>query len=174
MPELLRSTGIDGNGRLRTYTEYSCNECGLISKERNDKFKHRKGLCKDCLFKNKSKEYVKNADLELVGANIMYDRFNKRYAKKGLHCNIKGKELLNLLKANCHYCNEEPSNEMNYKQKYFSYTFKYNGLDRIDSSKGYIKGNVVTCCKKCNLAKSDLSYKEFINHIKKIYKNLCQ
>lgn len=29
------------------------------------------------------------------------------------------------------------------------------GLDRIDSSKGYVPGNVQPCCKECNRIKSD-------------------
>lgn len=172
MPVLKCDTGIDSKGRLRSYTLYSCESCGKDCRVRNDVYKHRKGLCIDCVYENKSKKYQEKVDLELVGANIMFDRFNKRYSKKGLNCNIKGKELLELLKSDCHYCGQEPSNSLEYKQKYFSYSFKYNGLDRVNSSKGYIKGNVVPCCKKCNLAKSDMSYQDFINHIKRIYKNI--
>lgn len=38
-----------------------------------------------------------------------------------------------------------------------------SALDRMDSSKGYIKGNVTPCCKKCNGLKSDAySYEEFM------------
>jgi len=45
------------------------------------------------------------------------------------------------------------------------------GLDRIDSSKGYILGNVRTCCKACNLAKNSLSEKDFKRWVKKIYRH---
>ncbi len=61
---------------------------------------------------------------------------------------------------------------MQYKQLNFKYNFIYNGIDRIDSSKGYIQGNVVTCCRTCNVAKMDMDYKEFINHITKIYNHI--
>lgn len=172
MPVSKCETGIDSKGRLRTYSIYSCISCDKDCRERNDIYKQRKGLCKDCLYKSKSKEYQKKVNFEEVCANIMYDRFNKRYSKKGLSCNIKGNELLQLLKSDCHYCGQEPSNVLEYKQKYFSYSFRYNGLDRVDSSKGYIRGNVVPCCKKCNLAKSDMSYQDFLNHIIRIYKNI--
>ena len=38
-----------------------------------------------------------------------------------------------------------------------------SALDRMDSSQGYIKGNVTPCCKKCNGLKSDAySYEEFM------------
>jgi hypothetical protein len=36
-----------------------------------------------------------------------------------------------------------------------------SGLDRIDSNKGYIKGNVRPCCKVCNIAKNSMSESEF-------------
>lgn len=42
------------------------------------------------------------------------------------------------------------------------------GVDRVDSSIGYIKENCVRCCQKCNKAKNDMSVAEFINHCKKI------
>jgi hypothetical protein len=46
--------------------------------------------------------------------------------------------------------------------------FRYNGIDRVDSSMGYVAGNVVPCCSTCNRMKLDHSYDDFIAHIKKI------
>lgn len=37
-----------------------------------------------------------------------------------------------------------------------------NGLDRVDSSLGYVEGNVVPCCTDCNVAKMDRSAHDFI------------
>ena len=36
------------------------------------------------------------------------------------------------------------------------------GLDRVENRKGYVRGNVVACCKFCNMAKSDLSVWEYV------------
>lgn len=60
-----------------------------------------------------------------------------------------------LLMFPCHYCDGpvEPGGV---------------GLDRIRSHEGYIPGNVVACCLKCNTAKSDLSKKEFFAHLTKM------
>jgi 5-methylcytosine-specific restriction endonuclease McrA len=175
MPVLKVDTAIDSKGRLRSYTIYDCSICGVECKERNDKFRQRKGLCRECVYQRNSKRYQENADFEKVATNIMFDRLNKRYSKKGLICNLSTEELYKLLKGSCHYCGNGLLNKMEYKQKHFTYNFFYNGLDRIDSKKGYIRGNVVSCCKKCNLAKSDMEYKEFISHIERIYKHIiCQ
>lgn len=44
-----------------------------------------------------------------------------------------------------------------------------NGVDRVDSSKGYVEGNMVSCCKYCNRAKSDLSQAEFFALCARVY-----
>ena len=123
-----------------------------------------------------SKNELLNKDLEVVCANIFKSRLDKRYFKRGLICSLNGSETLKLIKSNCHYCGDEPKNIFKYRQKHFSYDFIHNGIDRIDSSKGYIQGNVVSCCKECNISKMDTDYFEYLKRIEKIYKNriLCQ
>ena len=82
--------------------------------------------------------------------------------------------------SKCFYCNSEPSNrqpDIRYETRngrkdklvITDFILKYNGIDRIDSSKGYISGNVISCCKNCNTAKNILSQKEFKDLIKRIY-----
>ena len=50
--------------------------------------------------------------------------------------------------------------------------FRYNGIDRVDSSKGYLPNNVVACCTTCNRMKLDHSRNEFITHLKSIIAHL--
>lgn len=42
------------------------------------------------------------------------------------------------------------------------------GLDRVDNARGYILGNVVSCCKTCNFSKHILDRDEFIAHCEKV------
>ena len=46
------------------------------------------------------------------------------------------------------------------------------GLDRIDGPKGYVVGNVVPCCRNCNMLKGDMltseETKALINHLRLI------
>lgn len=73
-----------------------------------------------------------------------------------------------LIFSNCYYCNKKFS-----MIKIFNKTkFKYNGVDRIDSGKGYFKKNVVSCCTDCNRMKWNNNLTNFYNQIKKIVKNL--
>lgn len=62
----------------------------------------------------------------------------------------------------CHYCGSEASNCA-------KKVFKYNGLDRLDNSRGHDLDNLVPCCWTCNEKKSDMNYDEFISWISKIY-----
>jgi hypothetical protein len=75
-----------------------------------------------------------------------------------------------ITKQDCYYCGKEPSRIR--KNKYNNGNYIYNGIDRIDSSKGYILENCVPCCTQCNIAKNATPQDEFINWIKKVYKHM--
>lgn len=45
-----------------------------------------------------------------------------------------------------------------------------NGIDRIDSTKGYTEDNIVPCCSMCNYMKQDYTHEEFIEQCKRIAK----
>ena len=45
----------------------------------------------------------------------------------------------------------------------------YNGLDRVDNSRGYEPSNVVPCCRRCNRAKDDMSSQEFMKWLGQAY-----
>lgn len=66
----------------------------------------------------------------------------------------------------CFYCGETLSNC--YKQRGEGREFRYNGIDRLDNTKGYEEGNVVSCCGQCNRAKGTLSKDDFIAWIKRV------
>ena len=89
-------------------------------------------------------------------------------------------EAICLLKGDCGYCGSRPSNEYNMvrnlgkkcqeKTKESHTTILYNGIDRIDSSKGYVSDNCVSCCKICNQAKMDMILVKFEEWIEKLIK----
>lgn len=54
----------------------------------------------------------------------------------------------------------------------FSDKFTYPTIDRIDSSKGYIKGNVCICTFIANIMKRDMTTDQFKEQIKLLYKNI--
>jgi len=74
-------------------------------------------------------------------------------------------EHVYLFKQNCYYCNLPPSNIL----KAYNSSYIYSGIDRIDNTIGYTIDNVVSSCKKCNIAKFSGTQLNFIKWIKSLY-----
>ena len=90
--------------------------------------------------------------------------------KRNLEWNLTEEQFKNLIQGNCKYCNSLPE-----KRQTVSYKDDFeliNGIDRINSSKGYTIDNCVSCCTHCNIMKYDMSLSDFKEHISKIYKNI--
>lgn len=68
----------------------------------------------------------------------------------------------------CFYCGAKPSNICKDKGQHGEYI--YQGIDRVDNSRGYVEGNVVACCAMCNRMKLAYSQKEFLEHVARIAK----
>jgi len=157
-----------------------CKQCKVI-KGLNDFPKHpqmfdgRLNKCKKCrklnnkLYRKKNKvkiantnkRYAKQHRKERTRDQIKYRQtFKGKYCtlrttakRRGLPINITLEEFILLVDQICYYCGE-PN--------------KTKGLDRIDNGKGYIKGNVVSCCFWCNNWKSNRKMKDFVEHCQKI------
>ncbi len=85
--------------------------------------------------------------------------------KKGWENNLDMiylEELLNKQGNKCYYTNKNFGND----------EFNSPSVDRIDSSKGYIKGNVVICRAGINIMKNDLDLESFKKEVCNIYENL--
>jgi len=107
--------------------------------------------------------------------NSLYGQYKRAATKRNLKFELNEKTFRLLTKKNCYYCDKPPTNvskgHRRNKNGYVS-EYVYNGIDRVNSSKGYEKNNIVTCCGSCNQMKMDLSLKEFKQNIYKIYNNL--
>lgn len=88
-----------------------------------------------------------------------YSQYRLGAGYRNLQFSLTYQEFQELVMNNCDYCGDPPED-------------RRNGIDRVDSSVGYIKENCVACCYFCNLAKSDWTKEQFITKIEKIYKHL--
>jgi hypothetical protein len=79
---------------------------------------------------------------------------------------LPNEEVYLLFSQNCFYCGTEPSNVR--RRKKGGSEFRYNGIDRVDNAKGYTSGNVVSCCKSCNIAKHAMPAQDFISLCKRV------
>jgi hypothetical protein len=82
-------------------------------------------------------------------------------------------KFLELSKQNCHYCGVPPSNNSNVykngkrasKEIIAKAYYIYNGLDRVDNSRGHYIDNVVPCCRMCNYSKRDSTLDSFQKYL---------
>jgi 5-methylcytosine-specific restriction endonuclease McrA len=90
--------------------------------------------------------------------------------KRGLEYKLTEKQFSEITKKDCYYCGEKPKGITNGKRTNRAYIF--NGLDRIDNTKGYTTDNVVPCCRNCNYAKHQLTLQEFKEWIRRVYNRM--
>lgn len=98
-------------------------------------------------------------------------RLYKSNAKNKNHAfELTTEKFVSLISSNCDYCGRKPHQKLwQGKSSALHLAFRWNGIDRVDSAKGYVEGNVVPCCKPCNEMKSDRSREEFLELIKAVY-----
>ena len=128
--------------------------------------KKRKIISCGCYKKNRLRNESRKYDYSDGTWYVLYNE-HKRTAKKRQLNWLQFQEYKDWLinNPNCWYCDEEPS-ERKYK---YGLTIKANGIDRIDSFKGYVLNNIRTACEGCNKFKLAETEKEFFLKIKKIY-----
>lgn len=97
----------------------------------------------------------------------VYKDYEQAAIKKGRIFNLTLEYFKELISEKCFYCDSPPLNIIYSGNKQILY--KYNGVDRIDNNLGYVEGNVVTCCKNCNIAKHTMDKDKFLDLISKIY-----
>ena len=149
---------------------HNCKDCGRKSvlksyhknSEKHLEFrKNNQELIKD----RKRRHYLNNKD-KILKKNRAYNKTQKgkfnyyktRARKKSLQWGFTFDEFVSdFWQKNCFYCGDK---------------IETVGIDRLDSSKGYIKNNCKPCCKFCNTAKMETDFEDFIKSIKKIYEYL--
>jgi hypothetical protein len=102
--------------------------------------------------------------------NTLFNQHKWRAREKNREFSLTKDEFRKLIFSNCFYCGREPSQRS--INRYSNGDTIYNGLDRIDNSKGYIEDNVRPCCRQCNVAKNKHSEKDFKIWAKSVYENL--
>jgi hypothetical protein len=95
----------------------------------------------------------------------------------GVSCTLSNAMIDALSLRPCYYCGSEPVSK-----RLIQRTLKglscyiavggYNGIDRVDNSKGYTPENCVSCCWSCNNLKGNLTSSDFIDRATKIIAGL--
>lgn len=138
-------------------------ECTVCGKHYHDKELNYAGMCN---IKNCAHCGMPTND---PGINTLYREYKDGAHNRKLVFNLTHEEFLKLINGSCYYCGEMPEERIKTSSKGNKYTISVNGIDRLDSSKGYTIDNCVSCCTFCNRAKSNYSIDYFLNKISKIY-----
>jgi hypothetical protein len=89
------------------------------------------------------------------GVVLTYYKRNARLA--GHEWALTADQFWKLIQDRCHYCGAPPR-----QHRIIGRNLTHNGIDRIDSTKGYTTDNVVSCCTTCNRAKLTMTAPEFL------------
>jgi len=140
-----------------------CKEWKLTSEYNKDKSRwdDLHPWCRVCWNKQQKEYHLKNKNKVKLRQKKYYNSWCGRYTsykatakQRKLDFTLTKTEFAGIISQPCYYCGELAEN--------------FNGVDRVDSNKGYEVSNCVPCCWECNKMKNDTSKKEFIKKCKQI------
>jgi hypothetical protein len=102
--------------------------------------------------KEKSKETQRNYYQSPKGK---YGSYKNGAKERNINFDLTFNDFIGYWQLPCNYCGND---------------IVTIGIDRIDSSIGYEKNNIVPCCEKCNRMKMDNSKEDFLNQCFRILK----
>lgn len=103
----------------------------------------------------------------IAAMRALYLHYKRKTKERGIYFNLSVEDFHKITSLDCVYCGTAPAQEQKIKNNTGSYFF--NGVDRVDSSIGYVIDNCVPCCWTCNRAKGNLSVKDFKEWIQRVY-----
>ena len=144
---------VDDNGKLISKV---CSKCGKMQPIEKFRKKKNTNICYDCL---PIPPKIDKKDLMSEEEKDLRKRYSLYRAKRNTRNKAFGLSLDDFKKITeqkCFYCGEYTTGK------------NYCGIDRLDSSIGYEKWNVVPCCTTCNTMKMDMNVNEWIQNMKKV------
>ena len=157
---------IQPSGQKRAVWNVRC-DCGVEKKMSNGTLSSGRIISCGCEGAKLRKLGTNKKPFGEANFNYIFLQYKHRAKSKNWEFEFTKDSFREVITKKCVYCNsigQEYRINRSQNGKFIS-----NGIDRIDSSKGYTVENSVPCCKNCNVMKNNLELNEFINHIKKIY-----
>jgi hypothetical protein len=128
--------------------------CGKEFKRRGSQIKRARSC--GCL------RGVRN-DPGITGRNIVLHEYRNGASARGLEFSLSVEQFVSIQAQPCFYCGSEPTRvKVLSKTKSTRSKYVYNGIDRVDNALGYVAGNCVSCCTRCNVSKGPMSQEAFI------------
>lgn len=179
-----KSERRSANGDVYYICDCDCGTKGIevVRSSLVAKDSHRQISC-GCWVKEGHSVTNRHNDREEAIVTYLYGKLKVRHRKLGFGGEVISlDEYHEIINRPCAYCGLEKSNTTKESLFYtskkkgltsnhidFDFEIHHNGVDRIDSSKGYVHGNVIPCCKYCNVAKSDFEANDFLAWAERVY-----
>lgn len=109
-------------------------------------------------------------DAEEVVFKILLSQYRYSAKRRNFIFDLTEEEIKCIIQEKCYYCGKYHSNIT----KYLNEEYSHNGIDRVDNSKGYVRGNVVPCCETCNRAKLEMGERDFYDWIDRVHDHIHQ
>lgn len=132
-----------------------CAYCGNEFESRNENNKFCSSVCCSKHRQALRKEYLENNIIEYI--KDLYRKYHKGALSRKIEFNLSADTFELFVGKNCYYCGDKINSV---------------GIDRIDSKKGYVVGNIISCCRTCNIMKLALPQEVFLAKIKQIHDHL--
>lgn len=154
----------------QTYWNCLC-DCGNTSVVRGTTLiSNKSSKCGTCAKSENGKKNRKEDSI--VAVNNLFRNYKNNAKRRDYKFNLSKEEFYQLTSQDCFYCGIRPSNVFTgfaRKNEAEHSPFMYSGIDRVDNTQGYHKGNCVPCCATCNYAKSNMQQEQFLDWIKSVY-----
>lgn len=145
----------------RDMVQWNC-QCDCGKKTIVSSASLKSGNTKSCGCMSCIKKY---SDESMASKHALYYRYKYSAKKRDIFFELSFEQVMFLMQQNCYYCGKPPSQYKNHPDAIKG--LLYNGIDRLDSKKGYVFSNAVSCCKGCNYLKWNRNKNEFIEWLKK-------
>lgn len=155
-------------GKIRKRSVYTCQcDCGEIKDIPGIQLGKGTESC-GCLGREVAVAKLKKLSLPVGEASLnkLYATYQTQARNRKLDFNLSKIQFLKLVSSNCIYCGIAPSQLAG--DSTFNGRALYNGIDRVDNTRGYEIDNCVSCCDMCNHAKKDYSVEQFFSWIKRL------
>ena len=101
--------------------------------------------------------------------NLAFHFYKKSARDRELEFALTRDEFIAISSGDCSYCGKIATKEdAPYIRDNLLSLHPINGIDRVDSSKGYTLDNSTPCCSRCNQIKMDMDINDFVSHARKI------
>ena len=173
----LEHVGKDHRGKALWLCACDCGNTKIVTSDSLSSGKSRSCGCllREFLHK-RGNQWGLYEDREEAILKVQYAHLKRRHSKKFSGEVMTFEDFKKKSLQPCYYCGlpyskgiEDRLAETKGKKRLSDTIININGIDRVDSSKGYTSDNTVSCCKYCNTAKSTMSKEEFLAWVKRVY-----